>query len=282
MPPHQQDPRPHAQLIGGRRPFTEPGTRGCRTGLPFCANWRQHDYKSGRESSRPKNGEKKAKTIRESLQDKKKGLGRAYAKLRNGRAKPIRFLDLPDGNITAHQAKVDSIVQDDVTAHFLSKYSDYLFHGEQGQLKPITGARLLEELRSSAATAASWDQCKHGEWAVVPIEAADWLAKLLQLIEGGANSPQPTAWGKAFFLATAEEPSTDPMDHRILQIRSRLRRRWASMRLHDLHSWIGTWPGPREKALNLPGGTSAPPETLSTPIRTSLEQPSTFTNALTR
>ena len=53
-----------------------------------------------------------------------------------------------------------------IAADFLATYKDYLFHGEEAQLKPITGARLLEELRSSAATAASWDQWAHGEWRV--------------------------------------------------------------------------------------------------------------------
>ena len=75
------------------------------------------------------------------------------------------------------------------------------FHGKEVQLKPITGARLLEQLRSSSATAASWGQWEYGEWAAMPVEAAEWLAKLLQLIEGGANWPQPTTWEKAFFLA---------------------------------------------------------------------------------
>ena len=117
----------------------------------------------------------KAKEIRESLQDKKRGLGRAYAKLRSGTARPIGFLRGPTGRVTANPAEVDAIVQAawgpvyqgqagqhaDIVAHFLAKYKDYVFHGDAFQVRAITGERLLQEFRNSAATAASWDQREH-------------------------------------------------------------------------------------------------------------------------
>jgi hypothetical protein len=156
----------------------------------------------------------KATELRESLQDTKRGLGRAYAKLRSGTAKPIGFLRGPTGRVTAHLVEVDAIVQEawspvyqgqagqhgDIVAHFLAKYRDFIYHGEAFQVKAITGERLLHEFRNSAATAASWGQWEHGAWAVMPVEAADWLAKLLTLVEEGAPWPRPTTWGKAFFL----------------------------------------------------------------------------------
>ena len=124
----------------------------------------------------------------------------------------------------------------------------------------------------------------------MPLEAAEWLAKLLQLIEGGANWPQPTTWGKAFFLTKTEEPSTDPMDYRILLILSRLYRRWASMRLRRLHAWIGIRELP-EMYAGVPGRgaelawwhlSAVREDTFSKPNKTSSEQPSTSTSALTR
>ena len=87
----------------------------------------------------------------------------------------------------------------------------------------------------------------------MPPVAAEWLAKLLQLIEGGASWPQPTTCGKAFFLANTDEPSTDPMDYRIILILSRLYRRWASMRLRDTQDWIKKWQLPIMYA-GVPGG----------------------------
>ena len=84
----------------------------------------------------------KANDIRESLQDKKRGLGRAYAKLRSGSARPIGFLRGPTGRVTAHPGEVDAIVQEawnpvyqgqagrhaDIVGHVLAKYKDYAFH----------------------------------------------------------------------------------------------------------------------------------------------------------
>jgi hypothetical protein len=55
------------------------------------------------------------------------------------------------------------------------------------------------------------------------------------------------------FLSKTEEPSTDPMEYRILLILSRLYRRWASIRLRDLHGWIQQWQLP-EMYAGVPGG----------------------------
>ena len=87
----------------------------------------------------------------------------------------------------------------------------------------------------------------------MPLVAAQWLAKLLNLVEEGAPWPSPTTWGKAFFQSKTEEPSTDPMEYRILLILSRLYRRWASIRLRDLHGWLQQWQMP-EMYAGVPGG----------------------------
>ena len=50
-----------------------------------------------------------------------------------------------------------------------------------------------------------------------------------------------------------EEPSTDPMEYRILLIFSRLYRRSASMRLRDVHEWVQGWQVP-EMYAGVPGG----------------------------
>ncbi|MFM7989101.1 MAG: hypothetical protein ACKPKO_58290, partial [Candidatus Fonsibacter sp.] len=117
----------------------------------------------------------KASEIREALNDKRRGLGRAYAKLRNGAAKPIGFLVDPSGRITAHPTEVDKIVQQawapvyrgqgldhcQVAGDFLAKYRDLVFREEPLPVSDITGERLRRELKHSAATAASWDQWEH-------------------------------------------------------------------------------------------------------------------------
>ncbi|WP_353239581.1 hypothetical protein, partial [Limnohabitans sp.] len=135
----------------------------------------------------------------------------------------------------------------------MAKYRDFVFRGEPFPVSDITGERLRREFKHSAATAASWDQWEHREWAIMPDLAAEWLARLLNLVEQGAPWPTATTWGKAFFLSKNDEPSTAPMEYRILLILSRLYRRWASMRLRDLQGWVRTWQLP-EMYAGVPGG----------------------------
>jgi len=108
------------------------------------------------------------------------------------------------------------------------------------------------------------------------------------LVEKGALWPSPTKWGKALFLSKTDEPSTDPMEYRILLILSRLYRRWASLRLRDLHGWIQQWQMPEMyagvpgEAQSSPGGTSAPSTRTRTTLVPSLPAPlSTSTSVLT-
>ena len=119
----------------------------------------------------------RAREIREALSDKKRGLGRAFAKLRNGIAKPIGFLADPAGRITAHPAEVDKLIQEawapvyngQSTQHvhtvgsLLIKYNDFIYRGETFAVGRITGEQLVREFQPSAATAASWDQWEHRE-----------------------------------------------------------------------------------------------------------------------
>ena len=114
----------------------------------------------------------RAKEIRDALSDKKRGLGRAFAKLRNGAAKPIGFLADPSGRITAHPAEVDKIIQEawapvyngqgnhhiHTVCDFIIKYKDFIYRGETYVVGSITGEQLMREFKHSPATAASWDQ----------------------------------------------------------------------------------------------------------------------------
>ena len=83
----------------------------------------------------------RAREIRDALSDKKRGLGRAFAKLRNGVAKPIGFLADPSGRITAHPAEVDKLIQEawapvhngqsnqhiHTVSNFIIKYKDFIY-----------------------------------------------------------------------------------------------------------------------------------------------------------
>ena len=72
------------------------------------------------------------------------------------------------GNATDHVQLV---------AAFLQKHRQHLFCVEEAALPALTGQRLRDELRSAAASAASWDQWEDEEWAALPTVAIDWLAR---------------------------------------------------------------------------------------------------------
>ena len=83
---------------------------------------------------------------------------------------------------------------------------------------------------------ASWDQWEHDEWAALPLDAVEWVARMLRQIEARAPWPNPTKRGKAICFAAVEGYTTNPMDFRIRLILSRLCSCWASMRLRDLRA----------------------------------------------
>ena len=72
-----------------------------------------------------------------------------------------------EGNATDHRSLV---------VEYLAKYREHVFIAEPQPLQDIKGPRLLEELRRAKASAASWDQWEHEEWAEFPLEAVEWLA----------------------------------------------------------------------------------------------------------
>ena len=53
--------------------------------------------------------------------------------------------------------------------------------------------------------------------------------------------PSLSKWGKAHILSKTDEPSLQPLEHRLLLVLQRIYRRWASMRLHHLASWVKEW-----------------------------------------
>jgi hypothetical protein len=79
------------------------------------------------------------------------------------------------------------------------------------------------------------------DWAKLPKLAFSWLATLLDCIEAGKPWPKDLLHAKAAYMEKDPEATLDPMSYRVLQILPVLYRRWASMRLRDLHPWIEEW-----------------------------------------
>eukprot|EP00969_Alexandrium_andersonii_P006838 298199-Alexandrium_andersonii.AAC.1 len=70
------------------------------------------------------------------------------------------------------------------------------------------------------------------------------MARLLALVEAGAPWPSAFLHAKAAFLAKSAEPTTEPLDRRVLMICAAVYRRWAAIRLRHLDPWIRKWACP--------------------------------------
>ena len=86
-------------------------------------------------------------------------------------------------------------------AEYLVKYRAYLHIAEDPDLPRIAGARLQKEVQHAAASAAAWGQWEHDEWAALPLEAVEWLARLLACVEASVRWSTQTMWGKAVCLS---------------------------------------------------------------------------------
>ena len=129
------------------------------------------------------------RSLREALRDKR-GSANAFAKPKFIKGEPIGFLRNSDGRVASHPGELDEILRSAwepvyagnavdhklLVAHYLQKYCEHLFIVDEPALPATAGSRLQEEFRQAAASAASWDQWQHDEWAALPLEVVEQAA----------------------------------------------------------------------------------------------------------
>eukprot|EP00969_Alexandrium_andersonii_P255721 11303743-Alexandrium_andersonii.AAC.1 len=71
--------------------------------------------------------------------------------------------------------------------------------------------------------------------------AADWLTRMLKLVEATGQWPRQLARARAVYLSKSTTPSYDALSYRVLLIMAAVYRRWAAMRLQDLAPWVRQW-----------------------------------------
>ena len=160
--------------------------------------------------------------------------------MRSAPAPQLIFVQGTNGSITAHPIEVDTIVAEawakvyngNVQDHqrqvadFLCKYRQYIYvHAGNVSIPAFTSDMILDDCENAPSTGAGWDQWECADWRLLSRRAADHLAQLLNGIEAGLDWPEPMLWGKAHLHAKESEPTTNPMDHRILLVLQRLYRR---------------------------------------------------------
>ena len=77
--------------------------------------------------------------------------------------------------------------------------------------------------------------------ALLSDKAFEIMAALLNLIEKGAEWPQPLLHGRAAFLEKDEDKQVEPLSFRVLLVLPTLYRKWAALRLANLQHWISKW-----------------------------------------
>ena len=85
------------------------------------------------------------------------------------------------------------------------------------------------------------DRWAPADFALLPDEAFEWLAKLLRLIEDGKPWPAHLSHTKAAYMEKDPEDRMNPVAYRVLQLLPNLYRRWAAMRLRDLEDLVQEW-----------------------------------------
>ena len=75
-------------------------------------------------------------------------------------------------------------------------------------------------------------------------EACRYVALLYNLIEESAPWPQGTQKARAAFLEKDARRQGEVMNYRILLMLSALYRKWASIRLNTMQSWVNRWSDP--------------------------------------
>eukprot|EP00969_Alexandrium_andersonii_P160861 7108698-Alexandrium_andersonii.AAC.1 len=98
--------------------------------------------------------------------------------------------------------------------------------------------------------------------------AAAFLCLLLNHVEQGAAWPTQLLEAKAVFLGKGPNETGDPKDFRVLTICSQVYRKWATVRLADIKSWVSRWIDP--SAFGATSGQGA--DTASWLLAASLEE----------
>ena len=126
--------------------------------------------------------------------------------------------------------------------NFYQKYARHIFHAaEEYQLGDVDPHKLQQECLKANHSAPSLDGWHSAEFSLLPLPAFVVLAEFLNRVETEGKWPDSQAIAKAVFLHKDDPSEAGPLDLRPLLILPTLYRRWASMRLGELHSWIETW-----------------------------------------
>ena len=158
-----------------------------------------------------------------------------------------RFVTSPDGIDALLRQAWDAIYAGNVSnvaqhvAHYITKYANYLYRSTTHHLAPLTGRDLQLEILHTANSSPGLDLWTYNDLKLLPLEAFDMLAQLLNSIEQGCPWPNQLLYTKAHLLAKNPDKRLDPLQYRCLTITPVVYRAWAKVRLKHMEAWIAGW-----------------------------------------
>ena len=124
---------------------------------------------------------------------------------------------------------------------YLAKYEEFVHRAPKYKVAPISAEDLMYEWRECSKSAPGPDGFEPAEMALLPKEAYQHMADLLNLIEGGAQWPRGIQEARAAFMEKAEGNVDQALKFRVLRILPALYRRWGGTRMRMLAGWVAEW-----------------------------------------
>ncbi len=124
---------------------------------------------------------------------------------------------------------------------FCATYYKHIFHAQEHQIHDIQAQDLKNQCKYDIQSAPGLDGWAAADLELLSDKAYQLLADMLNTIEMGAPWPKAMLATRAVFLAKDENDTQNPLAYRILKITSGLYRKWGSLRMRQLQSWVELW-----------------------------------------
>jgi len=124
---------------------------------------------------------------------------------------------------------------------YLHKYSRYIIKSKVFEVPAITGERVYEAFSKTKDSAGALDGWQPKEMSLLALEVCEEIAIMLNQIEQGAEWPKSAVHARVVFLEKEGAPVGKITSYRPLTITAPIYRCWATMRLEDMHDWVGHW-----------------------------------------
>ena len=181
-----------------------------------------------------------------------------FRTIREPQARPVQFLADEEGTLHTDPMMTDNIMtrawaevykgtdrtDEQVLQDFGAVYAHNITDITMQQLRDA-----FSNVKKNATGPDAWDDVTLSRLTDTPLR---WLTRMLNGIEKGMDWPRHITKAHATCIPKESRASHDPPAYRVLLIMSQIYRKWATMRLKHLETWIQKWTLPQMYA-GVPG-----------------------------